>query len=71
MFGGLINIGGRVVRGPGQCHQAHLARRLFDELEQSVTRDVATHDLEYFLVSNEGFETLVGVAGQQDSDCIG
>ena len=42
-----------------------------DELQQAVAGHVARDDLEHFLVADERFDAIAGIAGEQDADRVG
>ncbi len=70
VFGRLVDVGRGIVSRFGQRHQAHLAGCVVNEFGNHVARHVAAHNLEYFLVTDQRFEAVVGVAGQQDTDSV-
>ena len=72
MFDGrLIRIRCLIVCRFGQCVDSYATRRGIDQFFQVARADFTANDLVYLLITNERFESVVGVrAGKQNSDRV-
>jgi len=64
---GLIDIGRGVVRGFREGDQARVPGRRVDQVAQGFGRNLATHDLEDFLVSHQCFQAIALIAAGEEN----